>query len=386
MGETTALELASITSQNAVEIFTKNGLDAILDGVEAKVRAVSLDPSTGSGREVIRSLAYKIARTKTALDAEGKKLTEGWRTATALVNAERRKSTERLDALAEEVRKPLTDFEDKEKSRVAGHEEAIAEIVGIVSMLGKYPGMSLDNLLFQQSDLRHLHSGRDWQEFLLRAQSVRTEAEKYLSGRIEARKRFEVEQEELARLRKAEAERLQHERDEKLKADAAEKARVEEQRKAKEAADAEAKRVIEAAETERKRVEAKANLVRLENERQNRESEAARQKEEQAKFAAEKRAKDAEAATLAAQEKAARDLKESEARAKREAESAAQRERNRIEAENKASEAERQKREADEQLRLQVHLDIANDCAEKSANEIAAAIMNGKVRHVRVVF
>ena len=110
MSET--MELAVVNAQNAVQIFTQGGLNAILDGIEAQVRAKALDGSTAAGRDEIRSLAYKVTRTKTALDSEAKKLTEGWRTSTAQVNAERKRAQERLDALADEVRAPLTVFEN----------------------------------------------------------------------------------------------------------------------------------------------------------------------------------------------------------------------------------------------------------------------------------
>ena len=71
---TEQMELAVIDAQNAVQIFTGGGLNAILDGIEAKVRAIPLDPSTAPGREEIRSVAYRVVRTKTLLDTEGKRL------------------------------------------------------------------------------------------------------------------------------------------------------------------------------------------------------------------------------------------------------------------------------------------------------------------------
>ena len=129
------MDLVLVNAQNAVQIFTGGGMNAILDDIEAKVRAIPLDPSTAPGREEIRSVAYRVARTKVALDAEGKKLTEGWRTATQKVNEERRRATERLEALAEEVRAPLTEFENKERNRVAAHEAALLDITGLVEML-----------------------------------------------------------------------------------------------------------------------------------------------------------------------------------------------------------------------------------------------------------
>ena len=72
------------------EVFATGGVRALLDKIEREVRAVRTDISTPAGRDQVRSLAYKVARSKTALDAMGKGLTDEWRTRTDAVNAERR--------------------------------------------------------------------------------------------------------------------------------------------------------------------------------------------------------------------------------------------------------------------------------------------------------
>lgn len=391
------MELAVVDAQNAVQIFTGGGLNAVLDGIEAKVRAIPLDPSTATGREEIRSVAYRVIRAKTTLDAEGKKLTEGWREATKKVNDERKRSVERLDALAEEVRKPLTDFENKERDRVAAHEEALEELSGLLMMLRANPGTSAQLLAEHLSDYATIHPARDWEEFAIRAENVRSETVKQLTLLIDARRKYEAEQTELARLRTEETARIQLEREEKLKAEAAETGRLEAERKAKAEADAEAKRVIEAAVTERKRVEAETERVRKENERIQLEAENARRREENEKIAALKRATDAESARVAAEKKAeedkklaaakaAEELRAAEEKAARDAEAAGQRERDRIQKERDEEIAARQKREANAKLRAKIRVEIVEDLTEKSANEIADALMDGRVRHVKVVF
>lgn len=65
------------------------------------------DLSTKGGRDAIASVAYKVARTKTALVAQGKKLTEGWRDQTKKVNAACNTIEERLDKLRDEDRKSV---------------------------------------------------------------------------------------------------------------------------------------------------------------------------------------------------------------------------------------------------------------------------------------
>lgn len=392
------MELAVIDAQNAVQIFTAGGLDAVLDGIEAKVRAIPLDPSTASGREEIRSVAYKVVRTKTTLDAEGKKLTEGWREATKKVNDERKRSLDRLDALAEEVRRPLTEFENKERVRVAAHETALADLSFLITTFQLDQNVNADVLQGHLEDYSKLHAGRTWEEFSIRAEKVRDETVTYIGARIEARRKHEADQAELARLQAAEAERLQRERDERLKAEAAESARLEAERIAKETADAEAKRVIEAAEAESRRVVAEAERVRLENVRVQQEAEDARKREEGLRLAAEQQVRDAEAARVAAEAKAEQDridaakkaaekLKAAKEKAARDAEAAAARERERIAAETKAIEVARLKREADEANRAKIRADIAEDLSDfEGSGNLIDAIMDGRIRHVKVVF
>jgi hypothetical protein len=439
------MELELIQPENAVTVFTGGGLGAVLDKIEATVRAIPLDCSTAAGRDHIRSVAYRVARTKTTLDAEGKKLTEEWRKNTQQVNVERKKLVERLDALAEEVRKPLTDFENKEKRRIAAHEEALGDLEGLLPMLQNYPDMSVKLLEEHLIDFSGMQQGRDWEEFTERVAKIRHETSVYLIGRIESRKKYDAEQAELARLRQAEAERLQRERDEAIARQAAETARIQAERKAQEEAEAERRRVAAEAEAERKRVAAEAEKARLEHERLQREAREAAEKikrdheraqkeaedkrlaEERAKVAAEKRAKEAEEARIASERKAvadkkaaedyavaiakkaeenkviaalkaATDLKAAQDQAKRDAETAAKREREKIVAEQKAAEDARLKREADDKHKAKIQSEIIADLMplfehyagnlfdEGIVDRVSTAIMAGKIRHVRVDF
>lgn len=366
------MELAVAHAQNAVQIFTGGGLDAVLDGIEAKVRAIPLDPSTATGREEIRSVAYKVART-----------------------------------LGEEVRAPLTAFENKEKVRVAAHEEALRDITSLHAFVAASPDMPVAELELYQRDLAAALPDRNWEEFQFRAKTARAEAEEYIQKRIEARTKSDADQAELARLRAEETARIQRERDERMKAEAAETARLDAERKAKAEADAEAKRVIEAAETERRRVEAEAERVRIENERERRATEAKakadldkaatearaieqkRQEEERSKLAAEQRAKDAEAARITAEKRAEAERIAALEKSKLDAEAAAKRERDKIENERINAEHLRLKREANTKLRAKIKREIADDF-EPLGNDVAATVaemlMAGKVRHCKVTF
>lgn len=129
--------VAAQETTNALEIFTNGNVDNLIAGLEAEVRSVVLDVTTPKGRKEIASLAHKVSRSKTALDSLGKGLVGEWKAKSKAVDSERKQILDRLDALRDEVRAPLTEFEDAEKARAAkakldaekedAHDQAIHE-------------------------------------------------------------------------------------------------------------------------------------------------------------------------------------------------------------------------------------------------------------------
>jgi hypothetical protein len=113
----TALALPAQTDL-AVMFRKENGLDPIVARIAEEVRSHVPDLTTAKGRDAIKSLAFKVARSKTALDDAGKKLNEDARAQINIVDAARRKIRDQLDALRDEARKPLDDWEAAEKERV----------------------------------------------------------------------------------------------------------------------------------------------------------------------------------------------------------------------------------------------------------------------------
>ncbi len=278
------------------QVFAPGGVMALLARLEAEVRAVKTDISTAIGREQVRSLAYKVTRSKTALDSMGKALTDDARSKIDSVNAERRTIRERLDALAEEVRRPLTEYEASEKARVAGHEAALAAIAD----LAVYDFSTTSVEIAARLATAQAGDNRDWREFSQRAADTRATAIAYLTSDLARAQKAEAERAELARLRAEEAERVriqqaldlarqQAERETRIAAEAAERAK----REAEERAAHAARVAAEQAEAERRTAE-----------RQRREAEerAARVEAEAAEAA-----RRAEAARVAAEQKAERD-------------------------------------------------------------------------------
>ncbi len=91
--------------------------DELYDHIRREVDSFVPDLTTETGRKAIASLAYKVARTKTALDDAGAELKADWLVKSQAVDKARREIREQLDELRDRARKPLTEWEDAEAKR-----------------------------------------------------------------------------------------------------------------------------------------------------------------------------------------------------------------------------------------------------------------------------
>ena len=313
-------------------------MESILARIETEVRAVVPDLSTVTSRKAIASTAYKIARSKTALDEVGKELTEEARRTVDQVNAKRREVRERLEALQKETRAPLDEWEAAEAARVADLEDRLRDFTDDL------PGLDASSAEIETtiSEIEAIPIDDTWAEFKDRAQAAKTGTLEVLRDLLEKAKVREAERAELERLR----------------AEMAEREAAEQRRRADERRKAEAERI------EREKAEA------------------------------------AERAVKAAEERAAREKAAAEERHKRELEAAAERERKAVEAERQraaqekaAADAERKAREADQARREQVRRTIATALLEATSGsdepdvnfyDLAEVIMAGRIPHVKV--
>jgi len=352
----TALALPAATDLAAL-FKSENGLTGLLDKLEATVKAEAenLDASTQKGRDGLKSLAYKVSQSKAEMDRQGLALTEKARAEIAAVNAGRKAATERLDALRDETKRPVTEWEAKEAARVDAHKIALK-------------AFDLDRATAQDtpSHIREVIAGIDgltlgssWDEFEEFAEAKSKAAlDKYRADLVAAEKRV-ADEDELAKLRAEAAERA--------KRDAEEAERK-----------AEAERQQEAA---RRAEQERAEAVKREAERQ---AQIERAREEASRHAAEAAKAEAERAAKEAAERHARELAEAKAREER----AAQAERDRIAAEQKAKDDARAKREADQAHRDRIRGDIIKALESMrgaaTPGDIADALMGGKIPHVEV--
>ncbi len=370
-------ELVVLEQLKPLEIFTPEGTSDILEKIKKEARSHALDISTDKGREQIRSLAYKIARSKTLLDDMGKDLVADQKKQISLIDAERKRIRDELDDLKEEIRAPLTEWEEKEKSRVAAQETALLEFDAALRFDLPNPPSAV---VLQRIEAVEKLYARDWQEFGKRAQLAFDVAQKRLADVLVASQKYESEQAELERLRKEQAEREQQEREEKIRQEAAAKAKAEAEETARKEAEAEAARV--------KAEQDKAEQDRQRLERERAEADVRAKQAEEDRLAAIAKA---EADRKAAEEQAERERAEAERKAKEAADAAAQRERDRIEEEKKAEADATAKREADKKHRAKVNHEalsalVASGLSEADAKKVIEAVAKGLIPHVKISY
>lgn len=113
----------------ALDVYkSPEGLQPFVEHVRNAVASLVADTSTAKGRAEIKSMAFAVTRSKTALDNLGKTVVDELKAIPKLVDANRKAMRDALDALAEQVRKPLTDWEAQESERKRKEAEAKARV------------------------------------------------------------------------------------------------------------------------------------------------------------------------------------------------------------------------------------------------------------------
>lgn len=287
--------------ESALTVYSKEaGLDPYLAQIKAEIDEFTADVSTKKGRDAIASIAHKVARSKTALDNIGKDLVAELKDVPKKIDAERKRMRDLLDQWKDEVRRPLTEWEEAEESRQAKHRLAIELIEQSAMELAGLASHTLRERL-AALDLKAIDDS--FEEFEAEAHRAKAKALDALTVAVESREKYEAEQAELARLRAEAAAREQKERDERIAREAAERA----QREAEAKAQAEREAVIRREQEAKAAAERRELELKLAAERAEREKSEALRREQQAKEDAERRAAEAVAAEQrrVAQEQAA---------------------------------------------------------------------------------
>jgi chromosome segregation ATPase len=263
-------ELVVVEQLNVMDVFTGNSLDPLLAEIEAKAKGFTPTVEHAKGRKQIASMAYKVSQSKVVLDKLGKELVADMKAKVKKVDSERKKARDHLDALRDEVRQPLTEWEEAEAAREAAeklakeieeaHEAALAEHALYLRQ---------KEIEAKEAELARQEEERRQKEEAERLERERIEREAQLRREAEGAARKKAEEEAQAKILEAERkEREAREAAEKAERDrvaAEERAKVEREMAVKEA---ERKAKEEAERIERERLEAEAKRKAEEEARQ----------------------------------------------------------------------------------------------------------------------
>ena len=252
----------------AVAFSTDGGINSIIEQIttQAREKARNLDAETPKGRKELASIAYSVSKTKTWLDEQGKNLVSEAKSKIKVVDNERKAVRDQLDLLRDEIRKPVTDFEDAERKLL----ENAKQIKNLCESL-KTPTDEFGNLLSSAQIKTRLDSVNeiiiDDNQYQAELKDIVELTQLWLKNLLHSVDEQEKQAEEIKRIqaeeaaKAAEAERIA--RDERIAFEAAER-----ERKAAEAEIAKVQKEAEQAiENERKRIEQERQLAKLEQER-----------------------------------------------------------------------------------------------------------------------
>ncbi|EFG5480265.1 hypothetical protein ABEL79_04180 [Escherichia coli] len=269
------MDLVVIEKKNAMAVFTNNDqLDPLIEAIEKEARSLVPDVTTKKGRDAIASMAHKVARSKTYIDNAGKDLVAELKALPKQIDESRRVVRERLDALKDEVRRPLTEWE-AEQERIKAEEAMNALHVEALAM----------NEEFDRQLAARIESDHEM-ALLMNDAFDREQADKA----AEAERQSIAHEEEIKRMAAAAAareveQRAQREREEAAHREAVLKAQAEQAERDRIAAEKKAEADKQAAiEAERRKAQEEADRIRREAEQR-----------EQARLAEEKRKADEQA-------------------------------------------------------------------------------------------
>ena len=276
----TELALPTITTEQYPALYVSGGLDPYYQQIRNQVLSEVPDLSTKKGIARIKSLAAMVSSSKVAIEKPGREYLKQLKEMPKVIEAELRDWNQKMDALRDEVRQPVTELEEKEKARVAALDQRLNEIhqIGSVAGLDLLPSETITAWI---GKLEAIAIDDTWSEYQDRAAVAKEAAKVKLTSAMQNRLTWEAQQAEIERLKAEQAKRDQEERErqiaEQARHEAEQKAlreKLESEQREQAAKDAQVK-------AEREAIEAKERLAREQQESAERERQAAERAAEQ---------------------------------------------------------------------------------------------------------
>ena len=249
-----------VVDQERLQAFFSDGknLDKAYGRIEKLAKGLVADVATKEGVSQIKSCARQIASAKTKIDNLGKQVVADLKKLPGVIDGNRRNLRDKMEALQAEIRRPVTEIEEREAEidRIkAVHQQLIsADSATIKQNIEAVKAIAL--------------TAEKWKESLEKATKAVTGEINALETMLKAAEKREAEARELEELRKKQEEAERIIREQKIREDAERKAREE----------AEARAAAEKARLEREKEEAERKAAEAE-----RAAQEAREREEAAR-------------------------------------------------------------------------------------------------------
>lgn len=174
----------------------------VVEAIEQQAGSIVFDITTKAGQETCRKISATVAKAKTAIDNAGKTKKEEYTVFTKRIDSDRNLAKNRLQALQDAIRQPLTDMENAEKQRKEMLEnrlnnlENYFDVYTVTSAAVGDAITALQNTLIDES----------WEEYQSIAAAKKTQELARLQTLLAQAQQREADAAELAALRAAQAE------------------------------------------------------------------------------------------------------------------------------------------------------------------------------------
>lgn len=286
--ETPKTDLVIATELQPAVLFgnERETLENLLLKIKTEVSSIVPDVTTAKGRKEITANVSRVTKSKTLLDKVGKEYNAAQKELLKVFDSRRKHAFTFLDELQKEVRKPLTEWEDKEKARIEKNVGVVNAFIQAGIDSDNWMNHSINELEDLLDTVNEVTITKRLAEFEDEAELAKKEAVKKITEALEKRKTYDSEQEELKKLRASaeEADRLRFEADQRAEAEREAQKKVIDANNETKAAEqrtkeAEEQRIIDAQLAEEKRIKdvqaaSQAEIDRIEQARLKEEQEA----------------------------------------------------------------------------------------------------------------
>ena len=195
-----AKELVEIpTTMKAADFQNPAFYDEVRDAIKGVIeQAGTFDPENPEDRDRAKSLAYKISRSKTALEDIRKRITADWRSKIEGINSTGKKFVEMLDGFRDEVKGPVVEWEKKQAEREA---EFKARIERFRSAATVAIDTTAADIRARLESIKSIAVDDTWGEFAVPAREAQQTAIGQLENYLGIAEQREKEAAELAELR-----------------------------------------------------------------------------------------------------------------------------------------------------------------------------------------